>query len=401
MYLKQTFYNTEFMRHRVSGFKDAVKQLKENVFNDDGFRFAHIIKYDPSIEEIANQWRSRFKHFVIVGMGGAALNPKSVLSFMQQDNFTFFDTTDPYFIYPALERLDLTNTAFIVISKSGETLETIANFLCIKAMLEKYKKSIDEHVVFIIGDNQSKLAKLARMYKIRIIEHPNDIGGRFAAFTNVCFFPMLLAGLDVKQFIRGGRFMADDFKLHRSKSLAAQGAAFIYNEYITNSISLYVTMPYLERLHTYNRLKTQLLAESLGKSKNTVEPYYSIGPQDQHSCAQLYIAGPKNKTFNLIFHDEPGNYKPQSLEQLQINNLAGPHLHEILKMEYECMRNQLVIDFFPVRTIHLKDLSLETFGALTMFTIYEVLMLAHALNIDALGQPAVENMKKNISISLK
>jgi glucose-6-phosphate isomerase len=324
-------------------------------------------------------------------MGGAILNPKSFELFNNSNLKLFFlDTLDAdYFCY-LMQQVDLASTLFLVISKSGETLETISLFATVLEVLKENEFiTLKDHFLFITSSKPSTLRSLAEDLGSKIIIH-EEIGGRFASFTNINLLPLMLIGADPLAFCLGGEEVLEDFYLQKENSLIAKSTAFILDK-IERQYSIHVNMSYIRKLHQFLEWNNQIIAESLGKGGLGLTSISAHGPEDQHSQLQLYLDGPQDKFFTLF---NTSNNEHLTLPKLNVLGIVKKDINDIIHAQHSTLYDVLLGHNIPVRKITIVDNSIKSLGALMMFSMLETIVLGLMQNINPFGQPAVEGMKE-------
>ncbi len=324
---------------------------------------------------------SSFKNFsnlTVIGMGGSLLGSKAIYNFLKKKvkkNFIFKDN------FQTIEKKK--KNLNLIISKSGNTLETIANT---NILLDKNKSSI-----FITENKISYLSSLAKKLKAEIIYHNNYIGGRYSVLSEVGMLPAALMGLDVSKFrrfnnlIKNKKFI-DSLILNVSNTLR-----FIINNK-SNSIILNYDPDSLDLFYWYQ----QLVAESLGKKGKGLLPIVSNMPKDNHSLMQLYLDGKKNNFFTFFYARDNLSEKIKSNEILNSHKyLRGKKLDDINYSQYLATMKVFSNKNIPFRSFEIKKKNEETLGELFTFFILETILLGKVMNLNPYNQPAVELIKKN------
>ncbi|MFV9875174.1 MAG: hypothetical protein AB8U25_01460 [Rickettsiales endosymbiont of Dermacentor nuttalli] len=349
--------------------------------------------------ELSQYIINNFKQVIIVGMGGSILNPK-ITSTLEQETYTknipikYLDTTDQLYYNKIMDDVNLRDTYFLVISKSGTTIEVLSLLGAIIHDLNKQQiRHYNQNFCFIIGSTPSPLREIAQDMQSLILEHDPYLGGRFSTFTNIGILPGLLAGCDVKNFIEGGNKVIHSLWNLKENSIPVIAAIslLLFNKPMLINIS------YLKTFSFYLDWYNQIIAESLGKNGMGFTPIKSLGPMNQHSMFQLYLDGPSDKVYNFIYaqnRTKTTNFieKNPILEKYK---LAGKTLDQINAIEFSaslsyCERN------YPVRKIILNELNAQNLGALAMHSILEVVILGHLMQINPFNQPSVEKIKSKV-----
>lgn len=352
------------------------------------------------IEAIAEAIRVNFETLVVVGMGGSSLSGET-LAFIRKPGkvvVKFVDNIDPHTLAALCENLNWKTTAFLIISKSGGTVETLAQTSVLlrhaKARLgADYAKHF--HIITITDGNV--LHTLAKAHNIPVLGHDPKLGGRFSIFSSVGLIPAAVMGLDIRAFRKGAAaVLADSFSGDYKISAAAQGAA-LQMALREKQVRISVFMHYCDRLGGVANWFRQCWGESLGKCDQATTPIRSRMTTDQHSQLQLYMDGPKDKLFTLALLDSSG--KGESIEfehnaDPRLSYLKGKTLGDLMVAEQRATISSLVQRGCPVRYFMMKDVNEEVLGGLLMHFAIEIMFSAKLMGINAFDQPAVEDSKK-------
>ncbi|WPY01268.1 Glucose-6-phosphate isomerase [Candidatus Trichorickettsia mobilis] len=349
------------------------------------------VLHQPIVDEwitpyitIAKQIRENFDDILIIAMGGATLNPQAILGLLKnkiaRPQFHFINNTDPFDFKTLLDQLNLRKTICIVISNSGETLETIA---LTKSCLKYYQKSavmnFQNNFLFITGAGNNSLRRLGEQINSTIYDHASHISGRYAGFTNISTLPGLIAGINVEQLFQGAAKVIEDFWNNKEESIVAQAAAIL----AAVEKPIMVNLAYLQCFSPFLEWYSQIIAESLGKNKGGFTPIRGLGPNDQHSMLQLYLEGKSDKIFTMFYLSDPEIEMQNSISELsRINNIC-----------FEATKQALSDKQLPLRTLILNDLSEKSVGALMTHSMLEIILLGHLLDINPFDQPGVESIK--------
>lgn len=294
------------------------------------------------------------------------------------------------------KKIDYKNTAFLTISKSGETIECISNtLLLIKIVQEKLNKSaIKEHFFFLTEEKENNLLlELAKIFEIKTINHNKNIGGRFSYLSNVGLIPACIAGFDIKK-IRSAAEVVLDYFFQEKDNFILSICAKQYELY-NNGIKSSVVMPYTEKLKNLSEWYRQLWAESLGKNSFGVIPVNAIGTTDQHSQLQMYMDGARIFFYTFITsNNRNNNLKITSDFSKKFSYLNNKTLDEIMTIEAKSTIEVLNRRNLPIRIFEMHEISEASLSQLMMQYILETLVVAKMQNINPFGQPAVEERKK-------
>jgi glucose-6-phosphate isomerase len=354
------------------------------------------------IEAVAKQISARNKHVVVAGCGGSCMSGQTLASLKPiatNPTLHFIDTIDPDIIGDLLEARDMNKTCFIVVSKSGNTVETLSLFY---VLLEHVKQKlgnsyITDRFVIITQPGDNPLRRAATEYKLKIIDHDADIGGRFSILTPVGLLPAAAIGLNIRALREGAQSVVKELDTAMSpmQCRPAMGAALQY-AFMEKGRNITVTLPYSERLHGLGLWFRQCWAESLGKSGKGSTPSPAIGPSDQHSQLQLYLDGPRDKFITMFTIKRAGSghkvVVPDGIDELAY--MRGKTTGDIMGAQQRATMETLVKKRVPVRVFDLEALNEEHMGALLMHFTLEIVFMSYLLNVNPFDQPAVEEGKQ-------
>ena len=325
-----------------------------------------------------NKYRS-FKNFRVIGMGGSTLGTQAIYDFLKfkiKKNFKFIDNLQ---INQKIERKKYVN---LVISKSGNTVETIINS---NLLIKKKDKNI-----FITENKKNYLYLLAEKLKAEIIHHNNFIGGRYSVLSEVGMLPAELMGLNVNSFRQFNSLIKNRKFLN---SVVANVASTIF--YIKKKKFNSVIINYDESSDSLFRWYQQLVAESLGKKRKGLLPIVSNMPKDNHSVMQLYLDGFKNNFFTFFYVNDLNSKKLNNKTILSSQKfLKNKSLSKILYSQKKATENVFFKKKIPFRSFEIKKRDEKTLGELFTFFILETILIGKSLKLNPYDQPAVELIKK-------
>jgi glucose-6-phosphate isomerase len=387
-------------------------------YADGGLPLLHLPEtHDDlaAIRKAARQLADRATDIVFLGTGGSSLGGQTLAqlaghgvpgvdALRSGPRLHFMDNLDPESFGALLDRVPLTTSRFAAISKSGGTGETLMQTIAVLTALEAANLGPRIPDIFLGLTEPAKAGKrnglrdLLGKFHVPMLDHHTGVGGRFSALTNVGLLPAAMLGLDIVA-VREGAGLALAPVLAKKKAAevpAALGAALSVALAETNGKSIAVLMAYADRLERFTRWYVQLWAESLGKDGKGTTPIAALGPVDQHSQLQLFIAGPRDKLFTVITTDRVG-LGPRIDKDLA--RLAGePGLDsktigDLVAAQGRATAETLAKNGCPVRTIHLPRIDEEGLGELLMHFMLETIIAAHLIGVEAFDQPAVEEGK--------
>ncbi len=340
----------------------------------------------------------KYNKIYILGVGGSSLGGKTLSSVAVKKNLEFIESIDPETIANFLCKIDLDDSFFVIISKSGETIETICQTLLVKEYLQQNGcMDFSKKFLFITQNLDNSLAKIALSLNCKIENHPADIGGRYSCFSIVGLLPAAICGLNIEEIVKGAKNIVQNFYDDVAIRNSCYNQLYLHNEGFLGN----VVMPYFDNLKNFTDWYRQLWAESLGKNGLGTTPINSMGTIDQHSQLQLYIDGPKDKFFTFIINDSAkSDFVIKDIENCP-TLFGGINLSKILQIEHETTIESLVQKDLPVRVFKIRNLNEKTIGALMMQMFLETIIIGYANNINPFDQPAVEKRKERAKNLLK
>jgi glucose-6-phosphate isomerase len=367
-----------------------------------------------AIREAAAWLRRDATDIVVLGTGGSSLGGQTLAQlkdyavpgagrFTETPRIHFLDNLDPLTLDHVLHRLPLASTRFVAISKSGGTGETLMQTIAVLSAVDKAGLRARPAELFL-GLSEPRrpgvrnaLRDLLEPEGIEFLDHPAGIGGRFSALTNVGLLPAAAIGLDIAQIRAGAADAVAAVRDGRPAGECPAGlAAALSVAAALEGRAVTVTMAYADRLERYTRWWVQLWAESLGKNGKGTQPVAAIGPVDQHSQLQLYLAGPNDKLFTVITTGAAGQ-GPVIDEKLARRAgepaFAGRRIGDLVAAQGRATADTLATNGRATRRIHVESLSERSLGELLMFSMLETIFVAYALGVDPFDQPAVEEGK--------
>ena len=328
-----------------------------------------------------NFYFNPFSEFNILGMGGSILGSEAIYNFLKHKinkKFNFYNTLKLQNI-PKTHKKNIN----IVISKSGNTLETICNF---NLLLKSQKRNKN---IILCENNKNFLRSLGKKLKAEIFEHKNYIGGRYSVLSEVGMLPAEFMGLNEKKFKRFN-YLINNKNFINS---LIENVTSIFN-YIKNGKTNLVILNYDQKSDSLFQWYQQLLAESLGKNKKGIFPIVSSMPKDIHSLMQFFLDGPKNNFYTIF------SAREKKLEKLDKNYLFNNYtilknksINKILESQKIATENIFKKEKIPFRSFEIINRNEESLGELFSFFILETILLGHLLKVNPFDQPKVELIK--------
>ena len=359
-----------------------IKSLLNKLILEDN----HVIKslkntYKDSWNVKKIQKYRNLNNITLVGMGGSIMGSKCIYSFLKnkiKKKFFFLDN----FENTKIKEIKKKSKLNLIISKSGNTLETIVNS---NVIVNKKVKNI-----FITENNKNYLRSLATKLKSDVIDHNNFIGGRYSVLSEVGMLPAILMGLKIDKFRKFNQLIKNNF-FFNSIVNSVSNTISLTKKNKSNSVILNYDEHSSDLFYWYQ----QLIAESLGKKNKGILPVVSKMPQDNHSLMQFYLDGAKNNFYTFYFTKEifSQKIKNQGLLESRIY-LKNKNLQNVLFEQFIATQNVFKKKNIPFRSFVVEKRDESTLGTLFTYFILETILLGKALKINPYNQPSVELIKK-------
>jgi glucose-6-phosphate isomerase len=338
----------------------------------------------------------KFKTIAIVGMGGSILGVEAIYKFLEKKikkKVYFFNDLDENILKEFKKKEIKSKVLFIIISKSGNTIETLSNTFLLNVINRNAK-----NIIIISEKKNNFLNSLSKKFNLFHIEHKKNIGGRYSVLSEVGIIPAYLMGVNIFK-LRSN--LLNCFK-KINKLFIKNQTLKLTNIMNSKKINNLIFLNYSPELKNFLFWCQQLIAESLGKKNLGFLPVVSSAPKDHHSLLQLYLDGPKDKVFNIF------SLNSKSSETIKVN-----HSHDStnflnkkkLSVVKNAQKNSLVKSFIkkgiPFREFKIKKINEEALGELFSLFIIETVIIGKLLNINPFDQPAVEEIKIDTKKFLK
>lgn len=325
------------------------------------------------------------KKILVIGMGGSVLGSKMISSFFGLDkNYYFLDNLDNAAINDLIKE-DLTMFTIFVISKSGQTLETLTNCNIILSYFKKRKKNLSKNFI-IISEKNNALFNFAKKNSISFFEHNTNLSGRYSVLSDP---GLLMFNLDYKKIILG---INSVLKGNLKKDLI-KNTAIILSLMKKSKIDTHVSLIYSNNLLNYGYWHQQLLAESIGKNGKGITPIISECPKDHHSIMQLFLDGNRNKFFTFF---KIANKKIDRSTKDHFNQkFRSNSVNNIVNAQFSATISVFKKNFIPFRVILIDQKKpTQNLISLLVYSMMETVILCKALDLNPFNQPAVEAIKK-------
>ncbi len=372
------FHN--FSCKKKNNVRNIFNEIKKNYFLGKEkllLSLSDQYKYSFDLKKISKL--KKFSIYRIIGMGGSILGAEAIYNFLKfkiKKKFIFLNT-----LKSGTNKKSKKNILNLVISKSGNTLETITNL---------NTQKIKSNCIFITENKNNYLRTIAEKMKCEIIEHKNYIGGRYSVLSEVGMLPAELMGLNEKKF-KQFNYLINNKKFINNLINNVEGILQCVKKGKINSIILNYDEDSQSLFYWYQ----QLVAESLGKKSRGILPIVSQMPKDNHSVMQFYLDGPKNNFFTFF---DVFNKKSEKIDKSNLLNshsyLKNKSVNEIILAQRLATEKIFKTKKIPFRSFFVQKKNEQTLGELFCFFILETILLGRALKVNPFDQPSVELIKK-------
>jgi glucose-6-phosphate isomerase len=366
-----------------------------------------------AIDAAARRLSAGASDIVFLGTGGSSLGGQALAQLAghavpglgllrEAPRLHFMDNLDAATFAALLERLPLPQTRFVAISKSGGTGETLMQAIAALDAVKRAGLAAQIPDLFLglsepVKDGKRNgLRALLGAHKVAMLEHHPGVGGRFSVLTNVGLLAAAVAGLDIAAIRAGAAAALAPVLEERAPGEIPSAVGAALSVALARGKPIAVMLAYADRLERFARWYVQLWAESLGKDGKGTTPLAALGPVDQHSQLQLFIAGPRDKLFTVVTVAAAGRGPRMSADLARLAgepDFAGKTMGDLVAAQGRATAETLARNGCPVRTVHLERLDAGSLGELLMHFMLETIIAAHLLGVDPFDQPAVEEGK--------
>ena len=385
--IQNTHLNKYFPGNLFKDYKKLEKEIIEDINNSS--KTLNVLNKNYKFNFTTNDIKNfkKFKTIAIIGMGGSILGAESIYNFLEikiKKKIYFFDDLDPKKNSYFKKKENLKKVLFIIISKSGNTIETLSNFLNIKVL-----KKNSKNIIVISEKKNSSLYLIAKKFNIFYVEHKKNIGGRYSVLSEVGVVPAYLMGLNIVK-LRSNILNFFGIKKRLFLKDSTIKLAYLLRR---NKIKNIIFLNYAPELEKFLFWYQQLIAESLGKKGKGFLPVISNSPKDHHSLLQLYLDGPKDKIFYVFSSIDKSKEKIVVKKIKKINYLNKKKLNTIKNAQKNALIETLKIKKIPFREFKIKSKNESTIGELFSYFTLETIIIGKLVKINPFDQPAVEQVK--------
>lgn len=410
-------YEKDWMRKSEKNKNKLIKhaaEIKEDLLKSYESEYASLLlatekKFIKKVTEIIKT-KKEYKHLIVIGIGGSNLGTLAIIEAIHgkdhlihnNKKIFFADTTDPDNITSIKKQVKNKKFLVLLISKSGTTTESLANF---EVILNEIPKQERAQRIITITDKGTELEKYSNKKKYTCLEIPKKIGGRFSVLSYVGLLPLAFAEIKIKNLLKGA---SDAIKSFDENNIAMEGALDLHHNYEHNKKinNIFLFNNDLESLGKWYR---QLMGESIGKKHTKtkrqahigITPTVSIGSTDLHSVGQLYMGGPKDKFTTFISLEKQTKVIIPKNEDAILKNIQGLSFKKILQAIMQGTMTAYKKNKLPYNHYTLKEKTEYELGYFMQTKMLEIILLAHLLNVNPFDQPSVEEYKKETRKILK
>jgi glucose-6-phosphate isomerase len=386
--IQKNYLKRNSVKKLSKNFEKIIKEIKDSIENPNNIFNVLSDNYNFNFKIKDLKRFSKFNNLAIIGMGGSILGSEAIYNFLKKKikkKIYFFDDINFQKILKFKKEVDISKTVFLVISKSGNTIETLSNFFSLK-IIEKAKKNI----IVISEKKDNTLLSLSKKFNLFYVEHKDYISGRYSVLSEVGIVPAYLMGLNISKLRKNLRKHLKKKEVKFLQDSTIKLANILQQKKITNLIFL----NYSPELKKFLYWCQQLIAESLGKNKKGFFPVISNVPKDHHSLLQLYLDGPRDKLFHIFSLETEIKEKINSKKYTnQTNFLHNKSLNKVKIAQ----KNALIASFkkykIPYREFKINLLNEQTLGELFSYYVLETAIVGRLIGVNPFDQPAVEQVK--------
>jgi glucose-6-phosphate isomerase len=342
-------------------------------------------KFNFKVEDL-RQFK-KFKSVALIGMGGSILGAEAIYSFLQtkvKKKFYFFNNLEENKL-SNFKKKNLSKILFVIISKSGNTIETLSNAFALNIIKKNAK-----NIILITEKKNNILFSLSKKLNLFYVEHKNYIGGRYSVLSEVGIIPAYLMGINISKL----RSKITDCLDMKNKSFLKKSAINLVNLINSKKCNNLIFLNYFPEIEKFLYWSQQLIAESLGKKNKGFLPVISSAPKDHHSLLQLYLDGPKDKLFNIFSFERQSKEKVIINKNIGLNSfINGKKLSTIKNSQKQALIKSFIKKNIPFSEFKIKSANEQVLGKLFSFFIIETIIICKLLKINPYDQPAVEQVK--------
>ena len=330
----------------------------------------------------------KFKNIAIIGMGGSILGTEAIYNLFQfkvKKKIYFFNDLDENKLSNLKKKEKISKVLFIIISKSGTTIETLSNLFALNIIKQNAK-----NIIIISEKNNNLLFSISKKFNLFFIEHKKNIGGRYSVLSEVGLVPAFIMGLNISKL----RSKLLGYLERKNKKFLEKNSIKMAQLINSNKYNNLIFLNYSPEVEKFCYWCQQLIAESLGKKNKGFLPVISNAPKDHHSLLQLYLDGPKDKVFFIFSLEQESKEKININKNINKKNfLNKKKLGAIKNAQRQALMKSLNIKGIPYREFKIHSAKEDVLGQLFSLFILETIIIGKLVGINPFDQPAVEQVK--------
>ena len=387
-YIQNKFLKESYKKKLSDHFEKIFKKILENINkpNDVLNIFDKNFKFNFKLKDLKKF--KTYKQIAVIGMGGSILGVEAINHFLKnkiKKKIYFFNDLNSENIFE-IKKLQSNKILFIIISKSGNTTETIFNLVSLN-IIQKNSKNI----IIITEKTNNPLHLLSKKMNLFLIEHKRFIGGRYSVLSEVGILPSYFMGIQTAALRKNLR----KYFKGRYKKFLKESSVKLANIMLNGKKRNLIFLNYEPRLEKFLYWCQQLIAESLGKKNMGFLPVISSNPKDHHSLLQLFLDGPKDKIFHILSLDDKLEKKYGTKKFFNnLKHLNNKSFSNIKNAQKNSLIKAFKVKNIPFREFRIKKINEETLGELFAYFILETIIIGKLARINPFDQPAVEQVKK-------
>ncbi len=372
----------------LKNYNNFFNEIKNDIKDEKKTLYVLNKKYKFNFSSKNLKKFRKFKKIAIIGMGGSILGSEAIYNFLEvkiKKKIYFFNDINETKTFHFKKKVDLKKILFLIISKSGNTVETLSNALILKIL-----KKNSKNVIIISEKKNNYLFKMSKKLNLFYLEHKNYIGGRFSVLSEVGIVPAYLMGVSISKI----RSQTLNFLKGKKRKFLKESSIKLASIIKSKKFSNLIFLNYSPKLEKFLFWSQQLIAESLGKKNKGLLPIISNVPKDHHSLLQLYLDGPKDKVFHIFSLREKYTDKIKIGRSIDQNKfLNNKSLYQIKIAQKNALIKEFKKKQIPFREFKIETENEEVLGELFSYFLLETVMIAKLLEINPFNQPAVEQVK--------
>ena len=388
LYLKNSLQKKNIKKNLSKDFLKFFNELNSEIKNNN--KTLNVLNKEFKLNFKLKDLKKfkKYKTIALIGMGGSILGAEAIYNFLEKKinkKIYFFNDLDINEISSFKKKENHQKVLFLIISKSGNTIESLSNFFAFK-ILKKNAKNI----IIISEQKNNTLLSLSKKFNLFFIEHKKIVGGRYSVLSEVGIVPAYLMGVNIFKLRSNIRKFLEKKNISFLKESSIKLSSFIESKKFNNLVFL----NYAPELNKFLFWCQQLIAESLGKKGKGFFPVISTAPKDHHSLLQLYIDGPRDKLFHVFSLENRSSEKLNLKKILNKKNfLDNKRLDTIKKAQKDALILSLRENKIPYREFKIKEVNEQVLGELFSYFMLETVMIGKIIKSNPYTQPAVEQVK--------